>query len=350
MASGKRILIIRLSAIGDVVVTTPVPRAIRNAFPDAYIGWVVEPLAAPFVRGNPYIDAAIVWERAKGALSPRDMIDLRRKLAPHRFEYAIDCQGLLRSALVARISGARTIIGNTNAKEHADLLYTKRIPRRTDDLSSRQRCLDLLRPLGINSEDRTMALPLTSEEHEQAAGALRTAALESGGSYACLVPATTWPQKHWFEPQWAGVADLLRRRLGLTSVLLGGPKDEPMLSRISDHASSPLVNLAGRTSLKSAAAVLSGAAVTVAVDTALMHASVAVGTPTVGVCGASGWPGFKDYPQFELVREEMACSPCYHRPSCGGRFDCMRALTPERVFTAVEKLVGSGAPRELVVV
>ena len=154
-----------------------------------------------------------------------------------------------------------------------------------------------------------MVLPLAPDEQEQAVNALDAAGLEPGTRYTCLVPATTWPQKHWFEPQWAGVADLLRRRLGLTSVLLGGPKDEPMLSRISEHASMPVVNLAGRTSLKSAAAVLSGAAVTVAVDTALMHASVAVGTPTVGVCGASGWPGFKDYPQFELVREEMACSP-----------------------------------------
>jgi heptosyltransferase-1 len=72
-----------------------------------------------------------------------------------------------------------------------------------------------------------------------------------------------------------------------------------------------------------------------------MHSSVAVGTPTVGLCGASWWHGFQDYDNFELLREKMDCSPCVHRPTCDGRFDCMRALTPERVLAAVRRLRGS---------
>lgn len=337
--TGKRILLIRLSAIGDVVITTPVSRALREAQPDAFIAWVVEPRAADILKGNPYLDQVLVWERNKGALTPRDMFQLRRMLQPYRFDYAVDFQGLMRSALVARLSGARTIIGNSEAKEHADLLYHTRIPRRTDDLSSRQRCLDLLRPLGVTSDDRRMVFPIPDVERSEARGLLADVGVAPGQQYACLVPATTWKQKHWFEERWAELGELLRIRLGMTPVLLGARGDLPLASRILEAGRGSTVSLVGRTDLKTAGAVLAGAAVSVAVDTALMHASVAVGTPTVGVCGASGWPGFQDYEDFTLVREALSCSPCHHNPSCDGRFDCMRALSAERVFDAAEGLV-----------
>lgn len=342
--TGKRILIIRLSAIGDVMITTPVSRALREALPDAFLAWVVEPKAADVLNGNPYLDEVIRWDRTKGSLSPRDMFELSRQLKPYRFDYAIDCQGLLRSALVARISGARRIIGNSGAKEHADLLYHEKIPRRAEDPSSRQRCLDLLSPLGIHSSDRRMLFPLDEAARDNAQQLLREADLGEGQQYACLVPATTWKQKHWFEERWSELSDLLRLRLGIRSVVLGGPGDQPMATRIAEASRQSAVPLAGKTDLKTAGALLEGATVTIAVDTFLMHASVAVGAPTVGLCGASGWPGFQDYPDFSLLREEMACSPCYHSPTCGGRLDCMRALTAERVFEAVEKRIRERNP------
>src|SRR5688572_30938053 len=96
--TGKRILIIRLSAIGDVIVTTPVSRALREALPDAYLAWVVEPRAKDVLAGNPYLDEVIVWDRPKGSLSPRVMAEIHGTLKPKRFDWAIDCQGNLRSA------------------------------------------------------------------------------------------------------------------------------------------------------------------------------------------------------------------------------------------------------------
>lgn len=195
-----------------------------------------------------------------------------------------------------------------------------------------------------------MVVPVAERDEQQAAAALREAGVAEDTPYACLIPATTWDQKHWFEPNWAELADLLHARTGLMPVFLGGPGDGPMVGRITGAARRPVASVVGKTSLRSAAAVLARARVAVAVDTGLMHAAVAVGTPTVGVCGASGWPGFQDYPDFELVREEMACSPCYHRPSCSGRFDCMRALTAERVFSAAERLLARDAPLPLVTV
>lgn len=337
--TGPRILIVRLSAIGDVVVTTPVSRALREAFPDAYLAWVVEPAAAGMLGDNPYLDEVIVWDRKKGGLNLGDILRLRRRLKPKRFDWVIDCQGLLRSALVARLSGARTVVGNVGAKERADLFYHRKIARRTDDLSSRQRCLDLLRPLGVESRDRRMVLTVTPAEQSAAAALLRDLRSEGEGEYACLVPATTWPQKHWFDENWGELAALLREQLALDTVVLGGPRDAERAERIRSVAGARCFNAAGKTTLKTAAALLQGARVAIAVDTALMHAAVAVGTPTVGVCGASWWPGFSDYEGFSLVREPMECSPCLHRPTCDGRFDCMRALTAARVAAAARELL-----------
>jgi len=336
----ESILIIRLSAIGDVVVTTPVSRALREARPDAYIGWVVERGARDVVAGNPYLDEVIVWDRKKGGLKWRDLAGIRAQLRTRRWDWAIDCQGLLRSALLARLSGARRIVGNTQAKEHADWLYHVKVPRHPTDLSSRRRCLDLLAPLGIHSTDRRMVVEVSDADRAAGRGVLREAGVGAGQRYACLVPATTWAQKHWLEERWSELADVLRDQLGLAPIIMGGPADVPLAERIAGASHSGCGVAAGKTSLKSAAALLADAALTVAVDTGLMHASVAVGTPTVGLCGASWWHGFKDYENFELLREEMACSPCVHHPTCEGRFDCMRALTPQRVLAAARRLPG----------
>jgi heptosyltransferase-1 len=342
--TGKRILLIRLSAIGDVIVTTPVVRALREALPDAFLAWVVEPRAKDLLAGNPYLDDVIVWDRPKGALSPAMLWNAHRALKPYRFDCAIDFQGLMRSALLARLSGAREIIGNTGAKESAELLYTVRVRKSQEDLSNRKRCLDLLRPVGLASRDRRMFVPVEALHEGEAARILEEEGVPAGSGYACFVPATTWAQKHWFEDRWAALADLVRNRMGLVPVVMGAADDRPMAERIREQSAWGCAIVAGRTSLTTAAAVLRGAALTVSVDTALMHASVAVGTPPVALCGASYWPAFADYENFRVVREPLACSPCLRHPVCGGRFDCMRALDAERVYAAATEMLNRPNP------
>lgn len=334
-----RILIIRLSAIGDVVVTTPVTRALREAFPAAHLAWVVEPRAAGVLEGNPYLNEVIVWDRPRGSLPVRSLVEISKRLRSRKFDWAIDFQGLLRSGLLARLSGARVVVGNTRAKESAHWLYHRRVPRSETDLSSRQRCLDLLGPLGIASRDRRMVVQVSEAERQAARGVLQEIGVAPGAPYACLVPATTWKQKHWFAENWAELADLLQERLGVTPVVMGAAGDADLAADIRSRSRRGCGVAAGKTSLKSAAALLESARVVVAVDTALMHLAVAMGTPTVGVCGASWWPGFQDYEGFALVREPMACSPCLHHPTCGGRWDCMRALSAERVCAAAQGLL-----------
>lgn len=339
VAAGDRILIIRLSAIGDVIVTTPLSRAVKEAFPSGRIGWVVDRRAADVLRENPYIDQLYIWDRRRGASGITSVGKLLREIRRDGWDVAIDCQGLLRSAVIARFSGARRVIGSTPAREGAAYVYTDRVPKSSSDLSSRQRVLDLLTPLGVKSSDRRLVSGV-SDAHRDTARALLTASgLSPEAPIVCFVPATTWAQKHWFEENWSELAGLVTQQLDATPVLLGSPADEPMMERIRAGASVRVVNLAGKTTIPEAGAVLELAIGSVAVDTALMHLAAAVGTPTAVLCGASWWPGFADYERATIVREPMSCSPCLRHPTCDGRFDCMRALSASRVLQELRKLL-----------
>jgi heptosyltransferase-1 len=338
-------LLVRLSAIGDVVVATPVIHALRTAYPRAYLAWLVEEKAADVVRGNPELDEVIVWPRSRHRMGTLRLLgELRRR----RFEIAIDFQGLLRSAALVWMSGARYRIASVGTREGSACIYNIRVPR-TGDASSRQRCLDLLRPLGIRSQDRPMRVWF-GPDHEDAAERLLEKAVPGTAGAAhrlvCLVPATTWRHKHWIEARWAEVADGLARE-GHAPLFLGGPGDRALIGRIQARMRQPSASLAGETSLKEAAALLQQADLAITVDTGLMHIAVAVGTPVVALCGPSYWPGFEDYAgassrpgqslsagtRFQLLRKPYPCSPCLRRPTCQND-DCMTALTTAEVLAA----------------
>jgi heptosyltransferase-1 len=335
-----RILLIRLGAIGDVMVTTPVARVLRQVMPAAYLVWVVEEKAADVVLGNPYLDEVIVWRWASWR---RESIRCRmrhhgafiRELRGHRFDVGIDFQGLARSACLLLAAGIRHRIGNSRSREGSGLCYTLRVPRPPEP-SSRQRCLDLLRPLGVVSRDRRMVIGIEAEQRRFAAEFLAQHGLHEA-PYVCLCPATTWPNKHWIEERWARLADGLQQRLGLRAVFMGARGDLPLLARIQGAMRTDPVVAAGQTSLRGAAALLERAQAAVSVDTALMHIGVAVGTPVVALCGASNWRGFQDYEPYRLIRKSLPCSPCLRHPTCA-HFDCMTAISVEETLRAVAEI------------
>ncbi|MCL6639904.1 MAG: hypothetical protein K6T92_00885, partial [Candidatus Rokubacteria bacterium] len=234
----------RLSAIGDVVVATPVIRALRAAFPSAYLAWLVDEKAADIVRGNPALDEVIVARRPRALSAPASRSvsfawraagsawSLIGALRRRRFDVAIDFQGLLRSALLAWLSGARWRIASADTREGSACFYNVRVPR-TEDPSSRQRCLDLLKPLGICSRDRRMWVWFDSADQERAERLVKLVAgrhptlpptalrleekvapardEERRSPVVCLCPATTWRHKHWRQERWARVGDALAR-------------------------------------------------------------------------------------------------------------------------------------------
>ena len=338
----ERILIVKLSAIGDVLMATPVARALREAYPDGYIAWVVERKSADVVLGNPYLDEVIVWDRVKrGSIWGdavrfiRSLSGLRRELRARGFDACVDLQGLLRSAGVCLVSGAKRRIGFADGAEGSVCLYTERYDPGGDEVNAQQRNLDLLKVIGVHSADTTMHMPVGDDDRDFAARFFEEQGL-AGEKVVAFCPATTWVNKHWTPEGWSGVADLIGRKYGAKALILGSKADVTLARRITDSAEYKPVISAGTTTLKQAGALMERSVAVIGVDTGLLHMSVALDRPSVGLFGASAWRCFLKKDNFVWVAKDFPCSPCRRHPTCDN-IDCMQAITPDDVDQAVRR-------------
>lgn len=338
--SVKRILIVKLSAIGDVLMATPVAKALREAFPDSYIAWVVEKKAADIVIGNPYLDEVIVWDRTRGQNPLSRVLNfttglwiLRKQLRARNFEVCLDLQGLLRSAIVCWLSGAARRIGFADGAEGSVLFYNEKYKPGDSIPSAQQRNLDLLKKLGVTSTDAVMYMPLTESDRIFAARFFENHRLQ-GKRTVAFCPATTWANKHWTIEGWSALADMLSDKHEVHSIILGSSADVPLAREIARRCKTQPIIAAGHTTLKQAGAIIEKCNAVVGVDTGLLHMSVALDKPTVGLFGASAWRCFPRKDNFVWVAKEFPCSPCLRHPTCKNT-DCMRAITPEDVEQAL---------------
>lgn len=349
-AAPKRVLVVRLSAIGDVVFASPLAAAFRRAYPNAHLAWLADPGCAPLLRHHPDLDEVIEWpgprlralwrERRLLALAA-ELHRLRRDLRARRFDVAVDLQGLLKSALPVWLSAAPTRIG-LGSREGSRFLLTEVLPR--EPAAERARIgseyLHVARTLGLPLDGFEMAVHLGPEEGA-AADDLLAAAGAADGCFA-LCPFTTRPQKHWLVARWAELALRLRADTGLPSVLLGGPDDVEAGTEIAQASGGAAVSLAGRTGLLEAAAVIDRSRAVVAVDTGLGHMGIARKRPTLLLFGSTLPYADTARPDARVLYHARDCSPCRRRPTCNGRFDCMRDITVDEVMAALRALPGGG--------
>ncbi len=356
----ESILLVRLSARGDVTFASALIPCLRERFPDARLGWVVEEASSDLVAEHPDLDEVILlprgrWRRmrAEGGRFPvREMAEWTAKLRDRRYQIAIDLQGLLRSGLVTWLSGAPVRIG-LGSKEGSGVLMTHVVPRDRGNLrrvSSEYHWL--AEELGLQPGEFHMSVHLAEEDR---AGAERyVTELGLGGGFVALCPFTTRPQKHWTESGWAALAREMLERSGLPAVFLGGPGDREAMDRIatglertgiSVHRTEGVVDLVGRTSLGEAAALVGRAKGMVGVDTGLTHLSISFGTPTVALFGST--TPYLDPPNVltRIVYHPLDCSPCETRPTCDGAFTCMRMIEVDEVRAALSGAMAEAPTR-----
>ena len=367
----RAILLVRLSARGDVLLASPVVEALRRRYPKAHIAWVVESHGRSMIEHHDGLDEIIVWDRAawKGMIRAgrwgalwRAFRELRARLRAPGFDIALDLQGLLRSGWVAWLSGAPVRIG-LGSKEGSWMLMTGTVPRHgTAPGSTSLQYPYFADALGLASEALALRLVLGNEEEDFAARFIAEHGLEGG--YAALAPFTTRPQKHWFEDRWGRVAGRIRDELGLPVVILGGPADREAARRIAGPvekqvqgdapeerragderagAGSPpgVIDLTGRTRLGEAAAVVRHAGLFLGVDTCLSHVSVAFRRPSVLLFGSNIPYREAPHARARIALELQPCAPCGNRPTCDGAFWCMQALGVDEVFDLAKTVAGS---------
>src|SRR5882724_8883684 len=338
-----RILIVKLGSIGDIVHTLPALAAIRKAMPDAEISWVVERGAAEILRDNPILDRLIVVDTKalrRGLVSgetlraPRQQL---RQLRASAFDLALDFQGLLKSASIARLSGARRVFGfsRDSLREPASrILLSKSIPISKNTHVIRKNLELVSGALGISIPEIAPELEFpiaTGPDHKAEA---KNAALTTGGGYPILNPGGGWPTKLWSAERFGRLADELWSHHGLHSLITDGAGEAELAEKALESSQSGKAQ-AVRLSLKGFYELAKGAQVYVGGDTGPTHIAIAAGSPVVGLFGPTEWwrNGSPRAHDICVERVDIDCRVDCNRRACS-YWICMD-IEVERVFQAV---------------
>lgn len=342
-----RLLLVRLSALGDAVHTLPALELLRAALPDAELVWAAEPLAAELLDGHPALDRVVLLDRPRpGARRP--FAALRRGAAGVRAlravkaDAVIDLQGLLRSALVARAAGAPRVLGPRWAREGARFLYKDKL-----DVPRPGEAHAVLRAAAIvRAALAALGLPAPPAGLPAARLAPALRAAPDGPRSVALVVGAGKPANRLPAPLLAGVADRLALALGLPIDLVGGGGDRRRAAEVlaACRVARPVDRCA--TTLAGTARTLAGAAVVVGGDTGPVHLARALGRPVVALFHAAdpartGPGGLPGPAPLTVLAGSVACAPCRatrcQRPD--GRRICLATLGPDRVAEAVVSLL-----------
>ncbi len=329
--SAPRILISRMSAIGDAILTLPVACALREEFPDAFIAWVVERKAAPMVRGHQALDAVIELQRG-WFTSPAGIRHARSVLKPHRFDVSIDCQGNTKSSLAGWLSGAGKRIGyaGKHCGELSRIFNNVRVKPVFSHLTDRS--LELLIPLGIHSPRVRWQLPLPEGARSWAASWRRTI---PASRVAVLNPGGTWASKLWEADRFAATARYLHRTYGYhCAVVWGSPAERMMAQKIVEQSDGVAV-LAPDTDLHHLASLIETCDLFISGDTGPLHMAVAVATATIGLYGATRPGDSGPYSQFAIQKAYESGSRRHRRAADN---QAMRAITVKHVCEAIDEI------------
>jgi len=342
----RRILLVRLSAIGDILFASPLVASFRRAWPEAHIAWLVQPECASLLRHHPDLDEVIEWPyprlrqhwRTGHPLTLlRETRALIAELRERHFDLAVDLQGLMKSALPVRLSGAAERVG-LGSREGSGRLMTRVVDKGPNDLRIGSEYLHLARMLDLPMDGFDMALHIVAEDAAAAEALIAEQRLEAG--YVVICPFTTRPQKHWFAERWITFARRLKAETGLPVAILGGPGDRVSAAGMARAAEHEMVDLSGRTSLLSAAALIERSRAVIGVDTGLSHMGIALRRPTLLLFGSTRPYLDTTRPEAQVLYHHRSCSPCRRRPTCGGAFHCMRDIEVDEVLDALRGLPG----------
>ncbi len=333
-----RVLIVRLSAIGDVIQTLPVLSALRGRFPDAFLAWVVEQRASDLLQGHEALDELIVVPR--GFLkSPRTVLEMRARLRAMKFDVVLETQGLSKSALVAWLSGCRRRIGfrGTWGREISPWLNTELVDG--DGVHIVERNLRLLQPLGIDRPEARFHVPQTAADQAEAERILCEIGI--AGPFA-IINSGAAKSRLWPASRFAAVARHLGTTWNLPTVVVWAGQDEhrragEVVASAVEHA-----RLAPATTLRELAAVARRARLFLSSDTGPLHLAAAVGTPCVGLYGP--WPADRHGP---YGPKNISIQKMYFTGGSRQRRQAssvyMEAIDVPTVCAACDEILGAGS-------
>jgi heptosyltransferase-1 len=331
----SRVLIVRLGALGDVVHTLPAAASIRRAIPDAAIDWLVDVRHSDLLELVPVVTKRIVVNTSSISSLFAAGAELRRG----KYDVALDLQGLLKSAVLARMSGASRVIGFPSEllrERGASLFYTETAGEAAAHVIDKN--LSMLKAIGIRMPD--LAFPLEDRNPRIAADARRTLGIAEGEPFAVLNPGAAWPNKRWPPVYFAEVARGLAKRHGFRSLVLWGPGESELADDVAS-ASDGTAAVGPQTTMADLVSLLKAAALMISGDTGPMHIAAAVGVPVVGIFGPTDPQRNGPWSEHDLTASRYRSCACHYQRRCTISSWCLVDITPREILDLVDKRLES---------
>jgi lipopolysaccharide heptosyltransferase I len=344
MNAGK-ILILKFSALGDIVHTLPIAATIRQSLPDSYIAWMVEERFQDILKDNPDIDEIIplrtkVWRKNWNNQSLREILGTIKILRQHKFDLVLDLHGLIKSGIIARLSGApiRTGFHRKNCKEKISSLFTN---QKAPYIAGGQHVVDmyltlLQTALGKIEETKHFPLQVPDAMDANVAHFFDQTPNLTERPVIGINPGAGFETKQWELTRFAKLADRITAELGYSILLTWGPGEEFKVQQISAQMKHKSW-IAPPTSILESIALYKRMALLVSCDSGPLHLAAALGIPTVSIFGPTDPARNGAYGTVhETVYKVLPCSFCWKKKCPLGTKDCMQQVTADEVFEAVK--------------
>lgn len=374
-AASKRILIVRLGSHGDILMATPLLAALRGAYPDAHLTWIVEQSAADSLAANPHLDELLVWDsnfwrgmmRAHGLkiLTPKRFLGLpwlfqalrmSLQLRARHYDTLISLQPEEWPTLLPGTGAATTIgvfdtfrqfSGATKTSPYAGrythaYTYADLPEHRTDEYLLPLQALDLPLP-----QDKQMVLGFTAEDAAAASDFLRQEGQPDNEPFVVLAPMTTWESRNWPAERYVQIGDALASLGHRVAVISSpSPKEREAVKGIADQMQTPPLLALGSLSFRQMAALLARASLVISGDTGPMHVAAAVGTPYLALFGSTPILGRAPLAGRGLsLAHAVPCGPCdkeFCSQSAENHLRCLKLITVDEARAAAERLLAAG--------
>lgn len=328
----EKILLIRLSSLGDIVLTTPAIRAIRAHYPNAYLAMLVAKQSAEVLRNNPHLNEIIQFNRTAKDKDTKEMLRIIRILRQREFAVSFDFQRRFRTELLMYFSGASERVGK-------GMLCTIRVPIQGNKHAT-EHYFDLLRAAGIPAEDRQLEIFLSNTERADACFTFEEAGISEIPLKIGLFPGAGWKLREWMPERFAAIGDRLVEEYNAQVILFGGPKEVELVRNVSSLMRHPSYSFAGILQLRQLAACIEKCDLFLSNDTGPMHIAAAVRTPTLALFGPGNHIKFQPIgDEHNMIRHDVPCSPCKQfTDKCKDNI-CMKKITVDEVWDTISQMI-----------
>ncbi len=334
----RRILIVNVNWVGDVLFSTPFIRAVRQAFPDAHIACLLHPRCREILEANPRLDEIIIYDEDAAHKSLIGKWALIKELRKRKFDTAFLLHRSFTKALITYLAGIKERVGYPT-KNRGGIL-TRVIEEPSEELHKVEYFLNIARTSGMDVKDSSYEFFVQDEDRKFIKGLLARNGVSDKDLVVVLCPAGNWPPKRWPAENFARLGDELAEKFGAKIILSAAGKDLKLVEEIKSVMAAAVVITSGKTGLKQLGALLERAALVVANDTGPMHMAVSVGANTIALFGPTSarLTGPYGSGKYRVISRNESCEvPCYN-VTCTDNA-CMSAIKVEDALELAEAML-----------